>query len=132
MFFLNDMYYLFSMHACNRFVGKFIPRKDRMKEGGPTYRFTNVYVKNFGDEYQDTDLMNAFVSFGKILSAKVMIDTNTGKGRGFGFVSYDAHENASKVGVCNCVCVCVCTCYNGATIFPHLCGTPIPCFCVLL
>lgn len=78
------------------FVGKFIPRKDRMKEGGPTYRFTNVYVKNFGDEYQDTDLMNAFVSFGKILSAKVMIDTNTGKGRGFGFVSYDAHENASK------------------------------------
>ena len=38
-----------------------------------------------------------FVGFGAILSAKVMIDQNTGKSKGFGFVSFDTHESAAKV-----------------------------------
>lgn len=76
------------------FVGKFIARKDRMKEFGQHQRFTNVYVKNFGEEFTDDMLIEAFSKYGKIVSAKVMMD-HQGKCRGFGFVSYEAHEAAS-------------------------------------
>lgn len=79
-----------------RYVGKFIARKERMKELGHHTRFTNVFVKNFGDDFTDEQLTETFALFGKIVSAVVMKD-DKGKGRGFGFVSYDDHEAASKV-----------------------------------
>ena len=68
-----------------------------MRDLGHHQRFTNVYVKNFGEECTDEQLHELFQKFGKIVSAKVMIDHNTGKGRGFGFVSYETPEAASKV-----------------------------------
>ena len=42
-----------------------------MKEMGHNQRFTNVYIKNFGEEFTDELLMEAFQPFGKIVSAKV-------------------------------------------------------------
>lgn len=77
------------------YVGKFIARKERMKELGHHTRFTNVFVKNFGDDFTDDQLVETFSLFGKIVSAVVMKD-DKGRGRGFGFVSYDDHEAASK------------------------------------
>lgn len=84
------------MTSSYRFVGKFIARKERMKELGHHTRFTNVFVKNFGDDFTEEQLLETFSAFGKIVSAVVMKD-DKGRGRGFGFVSYDEYEAASRV-----------------------------------
>jgi polyadenylate-binding protein len=78
------------------FVGRFIPRKDREKEmGEKAKRFTNVYVKNFGEELDDDKLREMFEHYGKINSYRVMID-DLGKPRGFGFVSFEEAEDAER------------------------------------
>ena len=69
-----------------------------MKELGHQTRFTNVIIKNFGEDFTDDQLMETFAVFGKIVSAVVMKD-DEGRGRGFGFVSYEDYKAASKVGV---------------------------------
>jgi polyadenylate-binding protein len=61
------------------YVGKFISRKDRMRDFGHDQRFTNVYVKNFGEELTDEQLFSMFSKYGKIMSAKVMVDHSTGR-----------------------------------------------------
>lgn len=77
------------------FVGRFIPRKEREKELGEKAKlFTNVYVKNFGDELNDESLKEMFEKYGPITSHKVM--TKEGKSRGFGFVAFDDPEAAEK------------------------------------
>lgn len=75
------------------YVGKFISRKERMKGLGPI-SFTNVFIKNFGDDFTSEQLDEAFKVFGTIESAVVMVD-DKGKGRGFGFVSFMSPEAAS-------------------------------------
>lgn len=108
-------------------MGRFKSRKEREAElGAKAKEFTNVYIKNFGDEMNDERLKELFdkygnaglfqmtesptrscrpglyslvpllISEGKTLSVKVMTDP-TGKSRGFGFVSYEKHEDANKV-----------------------------------
>ncbi|CAG9808545.1 unnamed protein product [Chironomus riparius] len=80
------------------YVGRFIPRKEREKELGEKAKlYTNVYVKNFGDELTDETLLSMFEPFGKVTSHRVMI--KDGKSRGFGFVAFesaDAAEDAVK------------------------------------
>lgn len=80
------------------FVGKFVPRKEREKQLGEKAKlFTNVYVKNFGEEIDTNDkLAEMFRKYGEIVSAKVMIDEASGKGRGFGFVSFENPDDAEK------------------------------------
>ncbi|KAE8289714.1 Polyadenylate-binding protein 4 [Larimichthys crocea] len=78
------------------FVGRFKSRKEREAElGAKAKEFTNVYIKNFGDDMDDERLKELFDKYGKTLSVKVMTDP-TGKSRGFGFVSYEKHEDANK------------------------------------
>ncbi|XP_075410390.1 polyadenylate-binding protein 4 isoform X4 [Tenrec ecaudatus] len=78
------------------FVGRFKSRKEREAElGAKAKEFTNVYIKNFGEEMDDEGLKELFSQFGKTLSVKVMRDPN-GKSKGFGFVSYEKHEDANK------------------------------------
>lgn len=78
------------------YVGKFIPRKEREKElGEQAKRFTNVYIKNFGDDLDDEKLRSLFENFGKITSHRVMID-DTCKSKGFGFVSFEDAESAER------------------------------------
>ncbi|RWS25949.1 polyadenylate-binding protein 4-like isoform X1 [Leptotrombidium deliense] len=79
------------------FVGKFIPRRERDKVlGEKSKKFTNVYVKNFGDEIDDDEkLFNMFTPFGSIVSAKIMKD-ESGKSKGFGFVSFEEPDQAEK------------------------------------
>lgn len=83
-------------------MGTFISRKDRLKDMGHNTRFTNLYVKNFGEEVTDEDLRNLFAEHGTIISAVVMKDRNTGKSMGFGFVSFDDHESAAGVSFGGC------------------------------
>lgn len=76
------------------YVGRFIPRKERVMQMGDKHRkYNNVYIKNFGDELDDDKLRIMFEQYGKIISAKVMFDGNL-KPRGFGFVSFEEPEAA--------------------------------------
>ncbi|KGL79283.1 Embryonic polyadenylate-binding protein, partial [Tinamus guttatus] len=78
------------------FVGHFKSRKEREAEiGAKAMEFTNVYIKNFGDDMDDDRLREIFSKFGKTLSVKVMMD-NAGRSKGFGFVNFEKHEEAQK------------------------------------
>ncbi|KAG9464885.1 hypothetical protein GDO78_019244 [Eleutherodactylus coqui] len=80
----------------NVFVGRFKSRKDREAElGAKAKEFTNVYIKNFGEDVDDERLKELFGKFGPALSVKVMTD-ESGKSKGFGFVSFEKHEDAQK------------------------------------
>ena len=80
------------------YVGKFINKKDREAQSGQkTNQFTNIYIKNLISDEMDTDekLEKYFGKYGKVVSAKVMVD-ETGKSRGFGFVNFEEPEEAEK------------------------------------
>ncbi|CAM9708965.1 unnamed protein product [Lampetra planeri] len=78
------------------FVGRFKSRKEREQEmGARAKEFTNVYIKNFGDDMDEDKLREFFGKFGKALSVCVMSD-ECGKSRGFGFVSFERHEDAQR------------------------------------
>lgn len=48
------------------FVGHFKSRKEREVEfGTKAMKFTNVYIKNFGEDYSDEKLKEVFSAFGK-------------------------------------------------------------------
>lgn len=82
------------LNAKKVYVGKFIPRKEREKELGEKAKlFTNVYVKNFGEDFDDEKLKELFEPYGKITSYKVMTKDD-GKSKGFGFVAYETTEAA--------------------------------------
>jgi hypothetical protein len=75
--FVNDTFFsaktfLKSQHWTQVYVGKFIPRKEREQElGEKAKRFTNVFIKNFGEELSEEDLTGMFSKYGNITSIKV-------------------------------------------------------------
>ncbi|XP_031722487.1 polyadenylate-binding protein 1A-like [Anarrhichthys ocellatus] len=78
------------------FVGRFKSRKEREAElGARAKEFTNVYVKNFGEDIDEEKLRDVFSKYGNAMSIRVMSDDG-GKSRGFGFVSFERHEDAQK------------------------------------
>lgn len=83
------------------FVGRFVPRTQRLRDLGDVARkFTNVFVKNFGDEIKDDEeLRKFFEPFGSISSCVIMKrdDSGEAKPRGFGFVAFENPEDAAKV-----------------------------------
>lgn len=80
------------------YVGRFIPRKEREKELGERAKlFTNVYVKNFGEEMTDDMLREMFEKYGSITSCKVM--NKGGASLGFGFVAFDDSDAAEHAVV---------------------------------
>lgn len=77
------------------YVGRFISRKEREKELGEKAKlFTNVYVKNFGDDLTEEALRDMFEKYGPITSHRVMM--KEGKSRGFGFVAFESPEAAER------------------------------------
>uniref|UniRef100_A0A6Q2YE47 PABP n=1 Tax=Esox lucius TaxID=8010 RepID=A0A6Q2YE47_ESOLU len=78
------------------FVGRFKSRKEREAElGARAKEFTNVYIKNFGEDMDDEKLREVFSKYADAMSIRVMTD-DSGKSRGFGFVSFERHEDAQK------------------------------------
>ncbi|GAV04231.1 hypothetical protein RvY_14542 [Ramazzottius varieornatus] len=75
------------------FVGKFVPRSERVENPSSPRTFTNVYVKNLPKDVDDDKLQAMFEKYGKITSHKVMVDDQN-VSRGFGFVSFEAPESA--------------------------------------
>ena len=96
------------LHEKKVYVGTFVPRKEREKEMGEKMkRFTNVYVKNFGENLPAEKLKEVFSKFGKITSYYVKEgaadgeegtgeDENRKKKKGFGFVSFQDSDSAQK------------------------------------
>ena len=54
------------------FVGRFVPRNLRGGDIG-TRKFTNIFVKNFGDQLDEEKLNELFSKYGKITSCKVRL-----------------------------------------------------------
>jgi|SRR5215211_2948567 len=55
-----------------------------------------LFVAGLPYDLYDDELMEIFEKFGKIASAKVTIDKETGKSRGFGFVDMPNEEEARE------------------------------------
>jgi RNA recognition motif-containing protein len=56
----------------------------------------NMYVSNLGFHASDADLRELFNPFGKVSSAKVIMDRTSGRSRGFGFVEMVSASEAAK------------------------------------
>ncbi|WP_312565099.1 RNA-binding protein [Comamonas sp.] len=60
-----------------------------------------LYVGNLPYGVRDHDLQQAFTQFGTVVSAKVMMERDTGRSKGFGFVEMgsDAEAQAATQGM---------------------------------
>jgi cold-inducible RNA-binding protein len=60
-----------------------------------------LYVGNLPYSFRDQDMEQAFGQFGSVVSAKVMMERDTGRSKGFGFVemSSDAEAQAAIAGL---------------------------------
>lgn len=56
----------------------------------------NLYISNLSYNVTDEDLKELFADYGEILSARVIMDRETGRSRGFGFVELQDDELAKK------------------------------------
>lgn len=56
----------------------------------------NIYVGNLAWSVTSDDLLELFGQFGKVTSAQVISDRDTGRSRGFGFVEMESDEDAQK------------------------------------
>ncbi|MFZ9660833.1 MAG: RNA recognition motif domain-containing protein [Chitinophagaceae bacterium] len=56
----------------------------------------NLFVAGLPYDVDDAELEEIFEKFGKVLSAKVTMDRETGKSRGFGFVKMENAEDAQQ------------------------------------
>lgn len=67
------------------------------KQEGP--KDSNLFILHFPKEWRNEDLYTAFSPYGRIVSANIFLDKETGESKCFGFVSYDnPHSAASAVG----------------------------------
>jgi RNA recognition motif-containing protein len=57
---------------------------------------SNLYVGNLPYEVTEEELYELFASHGEVVSAKVIMDRETGRPRGFGFVELQQAEAARK------------------------------------
>lgn len=55
-----------------------------------------LFVGSLDYSTTDAQLEEHFSKIGKVLSAKVIIDRDTGQGKGFGFVEMDTPETAKE------------------------------------
>lgn len=53
-----------------------------------------LFIGSLDYSTTDAQLAEHFATAGNVLSAKVIIDRNTGTGKGFGFVEMDSEETA--------------------------------------
>ena len=69
------------------------------KLGDQPKKFTNVYIKNFGEDMDEERLKELAEKFGNVLSLKV-VTGESGGSIGVGFVSYETPEQAQRACYC--------------------------------
>lgn len=57
---------------------------------------TKLYVGNLPYGVRDEDLQQVFAPYGSIISAKVMMERDTGRSKGFGFVEMSSENEAQS------------------------------------
>ena len=72
-------------------VGPFLRRQDRAGQSD----WTNLYVKQFPENWDDARLKELFGAYGAVASVIINRDPD-GKSRGFGFVNFVDHPSAEK------------------------------------
>lgn len=79
------------------YVGYFMPKTIRMASNPAQLnpKFTNIYVKNFEDSFDEENLKSLFSKFGEITSVKIQRNAE-GKSLGFGFVNFKQPEDAAN------------------------------------
>ena len=55
-----------------------------------------VFVGNLSFQLSDFELEDLFKGYGKVVSAKVIVDRRTGRSRGYGFVEMDTENTAQQ------------------------------------
>ncbi len=56
----------------------------------------NIYVGNLDFKVDENELEGLFKEYGKVNSAKIIIDKFSGRSRGFGFVEMENQDEANK------------------------------------
>ncbi|CAJ0566128.1 unnamed protein product, partial [Mesorhabditis spiculigera] len=74
-------------------AAKYLSRTSRLREAENS--FTNIFVKNFGNELDEAKFKQMFGKYGEIISCKLVRD-EFGKSKGFGFVAYKDPESAKR------------------------------------
>lgn len=70
------------------------------KQEGP--RDSNLFILHIPKEWHNEDLYTAFLPYGRIVSANIFLDKETGESKCFGFVSFDnPHSAMSAVSSMN-------------------------------
>lgn len=67
----------------------------RVQDRSGQAEWTNLYVKQFPDSWEEKDLTAIFEPFGALASIFIK-KSEDGKSSGFGFVNYEDHESAEK------------------------------------
>lgn len=57
---------------------------------------TKLFVGSLSYSVDDAQLQDAFAAVGTVVSAKVIMDRDTGRSKGFGFVEMSTEEEAQK------------------------------------
>ena len=57
---------------------------------------TKLYVGNLAYSVRDETLQQSFAAFGTVVSAKVMMDRDSGQSKGFGFVDLPDNSDADR------------------------------------
>lgn len=60
-----------------------------------TGQFFKLFVGGLSGQTDDSQLKDAFSSFGKVTDASIVMDKETGLSKGFGFVSFALSSDAS-------------------------------------
>jgi RNA recognition motif-containing protein len=57
-----------------------------------------IYVGNLDYRVNDEELKNLFAEYGEVVSAKIILDRETGRSKGFGFVEM-SNDNEAKTAI---------------------------------
>lgn len=66
------------------------------RPGGDKIKGANLYITNIPKHWSDQDLKNAFLRFGNVIQARLLVDHSTNLSKGVGFVLFDQKAQADQ------------------------------------